>query len=98
MQAFALSAHLQNIEYLDAGQCEIGDIGVQVLALSRMRRLKFLNLRHNGIGENGYKMLAMSESMPLLNEIRIYEGNTATTEAKNVLRRAKALPALRHIS
>ena len=69
-----------------------------MLALSKMRKLKFLNLRHNGIGENGYKMLAMSESMPLLNEIRIYEGNTATTEAKNILRRAKTFTALRHIS
>jgi len=33
----------------------------------------------------------------MLTEIRIYEGNTATTEAKNALKRAKRLPALRYI-
>ena len=68
-----------------------------MLALSNKRKLKSLNLTHNKIGENGYKMLAMSESMPLLSEIRIYDGNANTTEAKNALRRAKCLPALRHI-
>ena len=97
MQALSMSDHLSNLEHLDVSQCDIGDVGVQVLALSSKRKLKFLNLSHNKIGEHGYKMLAISENMPLLSEIRIYDGNANSTEAKNALRRAKCLPALRHI-
>lgn len=98
MQPIAMSEVMNNLEVLDVSQCEIGDLGVQLLAVSSKRRLKWLNLIHNKIGETGYKMLSLAEQMPLLAEIKIYEGNVVTTEAKNALRRAKNLSALRHIS
>ena len=97
MQAIALSNHLTNLEYLDVSQCEIGNEGVQVLSLTNKRKLKFINLYHNGISSKGYKLLSESENMPLLSEIKIYEGNPVSNEFKSALKRSKFLPALRHI-
>lgn len=97
MQAIAISDHLNNLEYLDVSQCEIGNEGIQVLSLTNKRKLKFINLNHNGISSKGFKILSECENMPLLSEIKIYEGNPVSNEFKSALKRSKFLPALRHI-
>jgi hypothetical protein len=63
-----------------------------------MNKIRFLNLFHNGIGEIGFKMIADCDSMPLLTELRIYEGNLCSVESKNALKRARIMQCLRHIS
>lgn len=55
-----------NLTHFDIQQNEIGDIGAQILSTCVMKNLRFLNLKHNGIGEQGYRCLSESESMPLL--------------------------------
>ena len=50
-----------------------------------------MNLKHNAIGELGYKCLSESENMPLLQTLHIYPGNNAPMEAKKSLMRNKNL-------
>ena len=59
-----------------------------------MKNLRFLNLKHNGIGEQGYRCLSESESMPLLQTLHIYPGNNAPMEARKSLMRNKYLRSL----
>ena len=44
--------------------------------------LKYLNLNHNNIGENGCKCIADSDSFPLLQDLVIYTGNGIQAKAK----------------
>jgi len=59
-----------------------------------MKHLKFLNIRHNKIGDSGYKCLSESENMPSLQTLYIYPGNNATMESKKSLLRSKLLRSL----
>lgn len=65
-----------------------------MLSACVLKNLKFINLRHNNIGDNGYKCIAESEHMPSLQTIYIYPGNNASMEAKKSLIRSKNLRSL----
>jgi hypothetical protein len=55
-------------------------------------------MKYNCITEVGFYLLAGCDRMVQLNELRIYEGNEASVESKNALRRTKKLCSLGHIS
>lgn len=61
-------------------------------------KVRFLNLKYNAITEVGFMLLAGCDRLTQLNELKIYEGNTASVESKNALRRTKKLCSLGHIS
>jgi hypothetical protein len=93
------SKFLSQLEHLDIGQNEIGNIGAQVISSCMLSRLNFMSLKHNNIGEPGYKCLAESETMPLLQTLHIYPGNNAVSmEAKKSLLRSKFLRSLNNVS
>jgi hypothetical protein len=75
----------------------VGNEGVRVLAVGCLKKLRVLNLYQNSISDSGYKWLAECEVMLQLSELMIYEGNPASLESKNLLRRSKRLCSLRHI-
>jgi hypothetical protein len=60
--------------------------------------MRYLNVKHNQIGDAGYRFIAESQSLPQLSVLRIYEGNLGSVESRNALKRARAMQALRHIS
>jgi hypothetical protein len=64
---------------------------------STMSQLRYLNIIHNKIGENGCKCIAESEAFPMLSELIIYSGNGINAEAKKLLHRSKKLRSLNHI-
>ena len=66
MLSLTSSKFFGSLEHFDIGQNEIGDVGCQIISACVMRNLKFMNLKHNGIGEAGYKFLADSPNMPKL--------------------------------
>lgn len=63
-----------------------------------MRNLKFLNIRHNNIGEAGYRYLAETDKIPNLQTLYIYPGNNASLDAKKSLMRSKYLRSLNNVS
>lgn len=62
-----------------------------------MKNLKFMNIKHNKIGDEGYKCLSEGENMPLLQTLHIYPGNEASMEAKKSLMRSKYLRCLSNV-
>lgn len=77
---------------------ELRETGAQLLALtSTLSQLKYLNLNHNNIGENGCKCIAESDAFPLLQELVIYTGNGINAKAKAYLHRSQKLRSLNHI-
>jgi hypothetical protein len=85
------------IEHLDIQENELGNIGAQILSSISMKNLKFLNIRHNNIGDQGYKCLSEGDKMPLLQTLYIYPGNNASMEAKKSLIRSKTLKSLNNV-
>ena len=95
----AMSPHMVNLVHLNIKSNKIGNEGLQWLAVGSIRKLKYLNVQHNVVGEDGFRVIAESENFTKLAELKIFDGNQgATTEAKNTLKRAHTLQALRFIS
>lgn len=61
IEAMAMSPNLTNIEHLNIKQNDIKDLGAQYIAVGLMRKLTFLNINQNCIGDNGYKALSESD-------------------------------------
>lgn len=61
-----MSSWFSNLVHLDLCENLLGNIGSQILSTCNLKNLKWLNLKHNQIGDNGYKCLSESEKMPLL--------------------------------
>ena len=48
------------LTHLDIGVNSIGNTGIQYLSIGNLNKLKFLNVQHNEIGEDGYRTLSES--------------------------------------
>jgi len=73
-------------------------LGVNAIDEVNIKKLKFLNIEHNNIGEEGYRTIAESQNFKRLLELQIYDGNTASAEVKSLIRRNRHLHSLRFIS
>ena len=93
-----MSENFKQLTHLDIGVNGIGNTGIHSLSVGLLTKLKFLNVQHNEIGEDGYRTLSESTHFQLLKDLKIYDGNPATAEAKNALKRSKNFQALRFIS
>merc|ERR1712110_146843 len=93
-----MSDYFTQLIHLDMSQNGIGNTGVQSLAIGLVNRLKYLNISHNDIGEDGFRILSESQNFQVLNELEIYNGHHVSAKAKNALKRSKNLQALRFIS
>ncbi len=69
-----------------------------MIVLSNCAKLRYLDVKHNAIGDNGYRLIAECNKMPQLADLKIYACNVGSQEAKNALRRGRAMQALRMIS
>ena len=88
-----------NIEHFDSQENESGDIGAQIISTCVMKNLKIMNLRHNKIGDAGYKCLSESENLTKLHTLYIYPGNDASMESKkSFIRSTKFLRSLSNVS
>ena len=96
--SIATSSHCSNIQELNLKQNQVGNDGIRVLTVGSLHKLRSLNVNQNQIDDMGYRFLADCEVMNLLTDLCIYEGNPASNEAKNLLRRSKKLCSLRYIS
>ena len=78
-----------NLVHLNLKSNKIGNEGLHGLAIGVISRLKYLNVQHNIVGEDGFRVIAESENFTKLTELKIFDGNSgATTEAKNALKRS----------
>ena len=87
--SLVMSENFKQLTHLDIGVNNIGNVGIQSLSIGIVNKLKFLNVQHNEIGEDGYRILSESNNFQLLRELKIYDGNPASAEAKNALKRSK---------
>ncbi len=88
-----------NLVHLNLKSNAVGNEGLHGLAIGGILKLKFLNVQHNEIGEDGFRVIAESENFTKLTELKIFDGNQGTSaEGKNALKRAHTLQALRFIS
>ena len=95
----AMSPHMVNLVHLNIKSNSLGSEGLHGLAIGNIKRLKFLNVQHCDVGEDGFRVIADSENFTRLVELKIIDGNPGTTvESKNLLKRANTLQALRFIS
>ena len=99
MNALAMSEHMVNLIHLNIKSNNLGSEGLHYLAIGGIKRLKYLNVQHNEVGEDGFRVMADSENFTRLTELKIFDGNPGTTtESKNLLKRAHNLQALRFIN
>ena len=88
-----------NLIHLNMKSNRAGNEGLHGLAIGTISKLKYLNVQHNEVGEDGFRVIAESENFTRLIELKIFDGNHGTTtESKNALKRAHTLQALRFIS
>lgn len=88
-----------NIVHLNLKSNEVGNEGLHGLSIGSIKRLKYLNVQHNDVGEDGFRVIAESDNFTKLTELKIFDGNHGTTtESKNALKRAHTLQALRFIN
>ena len=87
--SLVMSENFKQLTHLDIGVNNVGNVGIQALSIGIVNKLKFLNVQHNEIGEDGYRILSESTNFQLLRELKIYDGNPASAEAKNALKRSK---------
>ena len=86
------------LTHLDIKINTVGSKGIETLIVGSLQKLTFLDMNHSEVDDMGFKYLAECETLPQLYELKIFEGNPASTESKNMLRRSKKLANLRYIS
>mmetsp|Transcript_660 Transcript_660/g.891 ORF Transcript_660/g.891 Transcript_660/m.891 type:complete len:93 (-) Transcript_660:98-376(-) len=92
MNALAMSEHMVNLVHLNIKSNAVGSEGLHFLAIGGLKRLKYLNVQHNEISEDGFRVMADSDNFTKLVELKIFDGNPGTsTESKNLLKRAHNL-------
>ena len=96
--AIVMSENLANLEHLDLKSNGIGNSGIQSISIGLIKKLKFLNVQHNNISDDGYRIISESMNFQQLKDLKIYDGNQASTEAKNAIKRSNNLQALRFIN
>lgn len=92
VHAMAVSPHMVHLTHLNLKSNLVGNEGLFGLSIGIIKKLKYLNVQHNGIGEDGFRVIAESDNFTKLAELKIFDGNPGTTtEAKNALKRASTL-------
>lgn len=49
-----------------------------MIVLSNCAKLRYLDVKHNAIGDNGYRLIAECNKMPQLADLKIYAGNVGS--------------------
>ena len=92
LHALAMSPYMSNLIHLNIKSNAIESEGLHGLAIGNIKRLRYLNVQHNDIGEDGFRVISDSENFQRLVELKIFDGNPGTTsESKNILKRAHNL-------